>query len=404
MKSIGNQLLVGACVILAAGLGYYAGLLNRPPAQPIVDLVPRAARLDNDGLRSTNADVVKNEDAKKVYLDALSALREPNLTDRYLGTAKILEALTPANWRAILDAFEVEKKAGRRPPELWALFVRKAGESVGREAFLYFLNNDTVDAARNALSGWATTQPVDALEWLGSEANPEVHRKILGAAIRGLAASEPDLAIRALEGIPLERRHNYTNNLVSAIARGAGLDRTEALLLDMVKRADEQGIGDKRYLKNLYSDFANIKLSQSALQGDLGEVSKWILANANSPYLDLAVVRSTAQHVAASDPQAALQWLENVRRAGDFAQGTALGYSTVLATWIDRAGTLPAEAWLASNSSLPSYDQIVTQYVTLIAGRNKEEAIKWASTIKDSVKRMETINRISNISSSENGK
>jgi hypothetical protein len=407
-----QRVLVAALVLGGFFAGYYwrgKNLGTTEPASPPRALVPRAVATGPAASPAANiARGAETEAASRRPGTALSAddirqqfatvFRATSLTEKFMQLATVLQHLSRDNWRGALLAFEDARKQGEENPEAWALFVRRAGEIVGKDVVTHFVQNDNLDAARSALTGWASADPSAALAWIGQDANGEVRRQIVGAAIRGLALSEPDLAVSALEGISIDRRKNYVRDFVPSIVRGAGMQQTEEIVNGIIRRAAANGQAGDDYVKSIFADFAEIKARRAAVSGDVNGLADWVKTHVNQPYSDTAVVWSTAEHLARTDVSRALAWLDTLHAAGPVGEpGNPMGYGIVLATWANKEGVPAVSQWLASSTTHPRYDNMVAQYTKFLAGSSADEANRLAATIKNSTVRaaaQKTINEI----------
>lgn len=324
--------------------------------------------------------------------------RTPGLAEKIMQLATVLRHLSRDNWRGALQAFEDARRQGEENPEAWAFFVRRAGEVIGKDVVTYFVGKDNLEAARSALTGWASTDPSAALLWIGKEADPETYRLIIGAAIRGLALTEPDLAVSAMEGIPIERRKNYVHDFVASVAQGAGLQQTEEIVNGILHRAATNGQAGDDYVKTIFADLADMKARRAALSGDTAGLGDWVKSHLDQPYADVSIIRGTAEQLARVDGPRALGWLDSLLAAGVGADPRVpMGYGSVLAIWANKDGPVTVNRWLASNTNHPRYDYMVGQYAAYLAGSNAAEATRLAATIKDGTWRTNTQKAIAEI-------
>ncbi|MDO8544775.1 MAG: hypothetical protein Q7S40_30395 [Opitutaceae bacterium] len=331
--------------------------------------------------------------------ELLRALREPNLTERVLLIAAVMQKLSAENWQGMLEAFAEEKNLyGRQHGDVRLLLAQRAGEVVGLDALKYFLRSEDGEATRAALTGWAIKNPVAALEWLGKEASPETRRQFIGAAIRGLALTEPDLAISELESIPIERRKNYTSRFVDSLVRSTGLDGTEALLGGMIKRATATNTLKDDYLANIFWDFAQLKIEQAYTTGDILGLANWLQAYVGQPYVNAAIVGAVVNRYARTDPLKAFQWLESYNRQNMAAgQANTVGYDFLMNAWTQKEGTEAVGRWLSQMTAHPHYDRIAQRYSGVVAAKDPASAMRWAATIKDPAIKSAAVNYIQDL-------
>ncbi len=321
----------------------------------------------------------------QLQAEAVAALQHPNVTEKYFALMAVLQKLSAENWVEVDAAFgEARKGTGLSHPEAFDLFVRRAGEVAGREAVEFLLQRQNFASAGSALMGWASLSPAAALRWLGRDVDAETRQRILGGAIRGLALSEPDLAIKMLEELPVKDRAGHAGELASSMVRAAGLDRAQAHIENMLTRANTAGIANERYLKQVFSDYAVLRIRQSSASGELPQAVEWLNRHIGQPHLDHQVIAEAAGRLAARNPQETFRWLEGVNaallRAG--SESTA-GYRVLLDAWMVKEGQREVDAWLRGQAGHPHYDHLAWQYAALIASRDSASAATWAATIRD---------------------
>ncbi len=328
--------------------------------------------------------------------ELLSALREPNLTERVLLIAAAIQKLSPENWRGMLAAFAEEKQLHGRPHgDVRLLLAQRAGEVVGVDALRHFLSGDDPEATRAALTGWAVKNPAAALAWLGNEASAETRRQFIGAAIRGLALTEPDLAILEFENIPIERRMNYTNRFVDSLVRAAGVDGTEALVRDMIKSAAAANTLGNDYIGNIFWDLAQVKIDQARTTGDIVRLADWVQQHVGQPYVNPAIVGAVVDGYARKDPLKAFQWLESYNRQNMSAgQPNTVGYDFLMNAWTQKEGVEAVGRWLGEQTTHPHYDRITQRYSAILATKDPDAALRWAGTIRDAGLKAAAVNQI----------
>ncbi len=333
-----------------------------------------------------------------IHEQMTAVLRTTVMTEKFMQLGAVLAQLSPANWRGMLTAFEEARKRGEENPEAWSLFVRRAGEVAGKDAVAHFASAPDLDSARSALTGWAATHPVEALQWLSRDASSELHRQIVGAAMRGLAASEPELAVSVLEGIPLERRANYIRDFVPSLVRGAGVAQAEEIVDRLVRSAVANRQGGEDYVKGIFADLAALKVRRAAVSGDLTGLADWVKAHVNQPYSDTSIVWGTSQELARVDVARALAWLDTLHAAGPVGEpGNPMGYGTALVEWANKEGTAVVATWLQQNSGHPRYDHMVAQYTAFLPSSRAAEATRLAETIRDATLRATALKKIADL-------
>lgn len=325
----------------------------------------------------------KNDPAK-IHQQMIAALNEPISTERWLKLANILQGLSASNWQTIRQAFDDERKLhGRDHADARAFFVRRAGEVIGLEAVTYFLDTQDTNAARSALTGWASKSPADALAWLAKQSREIGSAVFVGDAIRGLALAEPDLAISFLESVPVAERKKYTPDLVSMLVRSAGVEQAQKLVDDMITRASSAGTLNEPYLADVFRDLTDIKAKRANVSGSIEPTMDWLNQHIGQPYLDGYAVRDAAAQFANQDPMKTIAWLDSINARAKFPPFTAVGYGYVMDVWTNKAGLEPAATWLTNNTGHPSYDRIASHYAELAVAKDPNLANQIAGSIKD---------------------
>lgn len=314
-----------------------------------------------------------------------AALRHGKVPERYFAMVSVLRKLSPGNWREVEQAFEDERKrTGLGHPEVYEIFVRRAGEVAGRDVVSAFLRRGWAGDAREAMIGWASQDPVQALRWLGRDVDPETRRSLMGSVIRGLALSEPDLAIKTLEDQPVMERYRYAEELVTSMLRTVGIEGVQRLVEGMISRAADAGHLREEYLKFVFSDYSLKRIAQSAAAGTIGDTASWLTRHIGQSYVDHRVIAEVAGELARQNPAETFRWLEGVNsallRAGD---DSTAGYRVFLAAWAKKEGPQVVETWLQGQQSHPHYDHIAWQYAALTANQDPKKATDWSNTIKD---------------------
>jgi RNA polymerase sigma factor (sigma-70 family) len=321
----------------------------------------------------------------EILAETSAALQHGKVPERHFAFMTVLQKLSRDNWREVLEAFQDERKrTGLGHPEMYDIFERRAGEVAGKDAVGYFLEIGWGGAANEAMIGWAAKNPVEALQWLGHEADSETRRNVMGAAIRGLALTEPDLAVKTLEEQPVKERDRYADEIVTTTLRSVGIDGAQRLVEGMITRAAAAGSLKADYIKHVFHDYSSLRIFQSAANGTISDTITWLNQHVGQPYVDHRVIASATERLATQNPLETFRWLENVNtallRAGD--ESTA-GYRVLLDAWAKKEGAPVVENWLQSKTSHPHYDHIAYQYVALVAAQDSKKATHWADSIKD---------------------
>lgn len=333
--------------------------------------------------------------ADELRQQVMSAFRAPNVTDAFMQLATVFQHISPGNWRGALQAFEEARRQGEDPGPAWELFVRRAGETVGKDAVEYFVSANDLASARLALTGWASSVPTEALGWIGKEASAETRTMIMGAAIRGLALTEPDLAVQAMEGIPIERRKEYVFDFATQLVRGAGMEPAGEIVNGMIRRAAAQGQGSDDYVKRIFGEYTEIKVRRAASSGDLAGLAEWVKTHVNQPYTDDSLVWGTAALLAQANVPRALAWLDTLHADGPVGEpNNPMGYGAALVTWANKDGPPAVARWLEANTNHPRYDHMAAQYAPFLAEISAEQARTLAGTIRNPAIRETALKKI----------
>lgn len=317
---------------------------------------------------------------------AAAALQHGKVPERYFAFVSALQKLSRDNWREVLQAFQDERKrTGLGHPEVYEIFARRAGEVAGQDVVSFFLKRGWGGDAREAMIGWAGKNPAEALQWLGRDVDAATRRNLMGAAIRGLALTEPDLAVKTLEDQPARERIKYVDELVTSMLRSVGIDGAQRLVEGMVTRAAEAGRQKEEYLKHVFSDYALKRIAQSTANGTIVDTATWLRPHVGQPYLDRRIIAETVGPHAQQNPQETFRWLEEVNttllRGGETS---TVGYRVLLDAWKAKEGAPVVETWLQTQASHPHYDHMAWQWAALVVEQDPSKALTWANTIKDS--------------------
>jgi hypothetical protein len=325
-------------------------------------------------------------------------LRTTSLAERSFRFAELLRKLTPENWRAVLAALEAETKlSGRNYSAELQLLASRVGEVAGQEGAEFFAARKDHDSLRRVLTAWAGRQPQDALNWIARDADEDTRRIVKGAVIRGMIAAEPDLAIAALEAIPLRGRENYVINFTATLVQSLGIAQAETFVETMAKRAVAQGSGEEVYIRKIVADFATLKLEHALRNGDAQPALEWLGQNFGQPYFDRNAISEAAAVYGRSDPMAALAWLQEFNRASSARNpNDTIGYQGLLYGWAQKDGPAAVGQWLLANPDQRNYDRLAVNYAMGLATQDLKAATEWANTIPNAaVKKqaLETLQR-----------
>ena len=299
-----------------------------------------------------------------------------NPIDRRLAFSKLLEGLTAENALLIRDqikSFDPNSAEFKEFHYAW-------GAVGGTDAIMFGV--DTVEPdMQPALSGWASSDPQKAIEWLealdmenDSSFDPllkdrkmkaeDLKNHLLGGLVQGLSNSDPDLAIDYVkEVIDSGNRVGYrlmhapisamiqTNSPSEAAQWAAQLDEGEIRNQAMSRTADN-------YAKK---DFEAAKEWAESFGSDNG-VER--------------VIDPVTRNWASKDPEAALEWVSTLPEGNAQHSGT----SAALHQWAEKDPTA-ASNYLAEMPESDMRNAAIAGFSNRLVWENPQAAMTWASSI-----------------------
>lgn len=310
-------------------------------------------------------------------------LGEPNRIKRFSQLCELLDRVTPENWREVIDAF-VRQTAfeGREHDAEWKLMLHRVGEVAGVDGVLDALNEKGTGRdhrARNTFEGWVMTNPDAAIKWL--EGQPEENQiTLFPAMIYGLSRTSPTLALDVLIGAGnREKLNSAIPDIVNGAVQQGGFRKGEELLASVKNRSDI----DESTKRNLFHALTQKRLKMAQLRNSPMDSLQWLdgYLGEGSPAGPNAVGQIVAS-AAASDPLAAMQWLD--QRVERLTPPQAVpGYTAALQA-VYRQSPEQFTTWLTANQTHPAHDVIVEAYANdLIAFGRATEASEWMNKVKD---------------------
>lgn len=307
---------------------------------------------------------------------AREALSDPNPVKRQLAFARLLEGMTPENAQAIRD----QLANGRASGEQWQLFQYAWGavDGAGALAVAAKIENDDQrnGALSQALSGWASASPQQAIEWLGRLEKPEDRNKLQGSLIGGLADHDIGVATRYVLDLAASGEDGaagYMGIVAAEQLRKEG-PASSALWAESLPNGDAK--------TNALERVANSYVDQ-----DPAAAAAWAAQFASVDY-GARVIDEVGEEYAERDPSAAVKWLLGlpVGRAQEAGMHGALG------EWARRDPTA-ASQFLIDLPQSPLKDQAVSGFVRRVAWEDPESAVAWARTIAQESTRSEAMTR-----------
>jgi hypothetical protein len=314
-------------------------------------------------------------------------LREPKRIERLSRLCELLRRITPENWREVMDAFTRQTAfEGREHGEEWKLMLHRVGEVAGPDGVLDALNSNGVNRdhrARNTLEGWAMANPDAALAWLQAQ-SPEHQQILIPAMLYGLARSSPVQGLDfALAQKNPETRDGAIPDIVNGAVQQGGFRKGEELLASVMNRPDI----DETVKSKLFYELARKRLIMARLRDIPMESLQWLdgYLGERSPAGPNAVKEIIAS-AAATDPSAAIQWLD--QRAERLTPAQSIpGYTAALQA-VYKQSPQQFITWLTVNQSHPAHDILVEGYANdLIASGRTTEAGEWMNTVQNGTTR-----------------
>lgn len=311
-------------------------------------------------------------------------------TDRLLEFGGLLKGLSGENWREVLGVFvEQNKLYGMQHPAEWDLFVKRAGEIVGREAVDHFAETGVLNDAKTSLESWASKDPAGAFAWLEEDANRKMRPQILGAAIRGVAQQRPDMAIDLLETLDVGDRGKYSRHLVPIFVQALGIEETSVLLDGVLERSVALGEERSEYVSTLFNQLAWRYLNNARVQGEWSVAVEMITPHARMPYLNPAYVGEFVRGFATEDPVGALNWVGGLYEGEPDAVPNGVGYWSIMDEWSKEQGIGAVNDWMSQNVEHPHFDRLAGRHAQHVyaASKDFEVAMSWVNQISDATRR-----------------
>jgi len=227
----------------------------------------------------------------------------------------------------------------------------------------YYKENAKSDWEREAvLSEWAARDPQAAFDWAASTPEAGKVNNWISGAMKGIAASDPDLAARLLDAMDPSptRDHSMRNSAVSIAALGT--DRAAAWLSSISDDALRQS--------------AAWMIAAPLARSDPADAGNWVAAIPD-PNARSGAAKVVAQRWARTDLEAARSWVDAL--PSDTQPKAAEGVAWEFGQNDPQAGA----DWLASLGNGPELDAARRQFLDASYKDHPETAANMVSSISD---------------------
>ncbi len=307
---------------------------------------------------------------------AKEAFSDPNPLKRELAFARLLEGLTPENAAQIRE----QMREGRASGDQWRLFQYAWGAVDGPGAIAVAQEIERKDwrerAVSEALSGWASADPQQAIDWLG-ELPAEERGRFQDELVGGLADHNIDIA------------SNYVLELAAAG------DRRSSDLMGIVAGEQLRKEGPlvaaswaERLPDGAAKGSALDRVANAYVDRDPAAAAAWAAQFATADY-GSRVIEEVGDEWAERDPAASVAWLESLPDS----KGTREGFESALGEWVRKDPTT-ASQYLIDMPASETKDMAVNGFVSRLAWEDPQSAIAWAETIQQEETRMEALTRV----------
>ena len=312
------------------------------------------------------------EDIKLLSKEAFS---DPNPLKRELAFARLLEGLTAENAPEIRE----QMRGGRANGDQWRLFQYAWGSVDGPGAIASAQDIERKEwregAISQALSGWASAEPLDAIAWLGDMDEGERGR-LQNDLVSGLADSNLDIA------------SDYVLGLVKAGDRRAP-DLMGTVASEQVRKGGPSAAASwaQRLPDGEAKGSALDRVANAYVARDPAAAAAWAEQFASADY-GARVIEEVGDEWAERDPAAAVSWLESL----DDSTGKREGFESALGEWV-RKDPMKASQYLVDMPESELKDSAINGFVGRLAWEDPTAAITWAGTIQQEETRMEALTR-----------
>lgn len=328
-------------------------------AEPFVSKYLRQGVLGVEGMEKAMAELLRESDPVKMNQMM----------------AELLARLTPENAEAAMTA--ITKLGSRDPSQMFltSLFASTWGRMDGEKA-LEFTRKQTngriaTMGSAAALSGWAATEPDNAIAWLEEQEDAPQKMAYTMGLVGGLARSDPDKATEYLSSVDESNpmRGRYVEMILSEQWKEGVTAATDWA----------EGLEDEKLRSEAFEDLAN-----RYTQDDPAKAADWITARAEEPWARNAV-NEVADEWAEKDPAAAVDWALTLPEE---SQKGAM--AAALKEWTESDPTTASE-YLAGMEDSPVKDRSIAGFTEQLSREDPQSAVAWAETIQDNEVRTEAL-------------
>jgi hypothetical protein len=302
------------------------------------------------------------------------ALSDPNPLKRDLAFARLLESMTPENAELIRD----QLRSGKAGGDQWRLFQYAWGaiDPAGAMASAEALDDERRKsfAIGTALSGWASSDPTAAINWLSKMEEGDMKNRMQGELVNGLADANINTAtqyVLELMNAGNPQAGNYMESVASEKLRGEG-PVAAAQWSEQLPNGEVKGAAMDRV--------ANAFVAQDP-QG----AATWAQQFATEDYA-VRLIEEVGDEWAERDPAASVGWLETLADG----KGKSEGMSSALGEWV-RRDPEAASKYLLDMPASSTKDSAVSGFVSRLAWDDPTAALTWADTIGQENVRIESI-------------
>ena len=311
-------------------------------------------------------------------LDAKGVLTSKDPAQRAFLFAKLVQGLTPANARAILESYAKAGFESQRSQEEFRMLAAAWASLDGPGALEYLksLGHDgrPENTMRESLTAWAVRDLDGAERWARSQTTNAENHYLVGV-IAGAAQTDLNRASQLLYAMPYGR------------ARGDALDPVITAYLDQSMAAAANWVAtipDERLKQGAVPRVA----MQIAAEDPRG-AAEFVMSNSDSNSIGRNV-SLVARHWGFSDANEAVTWAESLP-AGPVQDAALASALPALAAKDPAAAERMLNAAPASSVTDPARMQLAREY----AREDPPRALAWANTLSNQHMRDMTVRRIS---------
>lgn len=353
----------------------------RAPAPPDVSL-RRALQPDGTGEAGQEGNAPASSPSRaalsqtEIESMAREAFNDPNPLKRQLAFARLLEGLTADN----AESIRAQMAGGNASGDQWRLFQYAWG-SVDGQGALTAAGKIEDEGRRNgaisqALSGWASADPTQAIAWLNGLENQDQKNRFQDSLVGGLADYDIGFAT------------NYVMDLAAAGDKRAG-DHMRTVASEQLRKEGPEGAA--RWAEALadgdVKGAALERVANSFAARDPEAAAAWAAQFATASY-GTQVIDEIGEEWAEQNPTATVNWLLNLPDS----RGKSAGMHSALGEWARRDPTA-ASQYLVDMPQSPLKDEAVGGFVRRVAWEDPQAALAWARTIAQESTRQEAMTR-----------